>query len=143
MNSGQNHFRQSQQRINTIIVINGNKILFSPEIISAHSRLLCPVPTFPILCFLSCYSCSFSLFSLPPIVCTPPTMTSFFFSKPVHHFFPTFFSPSLNPIHPSKENPSQENVGGSDASSLCSCYCLCCNTTGMFHTEPARNKVPK
>ncbi len=52
MNSGQNHFRQSQQRINIVIVINGNKIVFSPEIIIALSHLLCPVPTVPILLML-------------------------------------------------------------------------------------------
>lgn len=40
MNSRQNHFRHSQQRINTIIMINGNKIVFSPEIIIAHSLFL-------------------------------------------------------------------------------------------------------
>lgn len=78
MNSGQNHFRQPQQRINTVIVINGNKIGFSPEIIIAFAHLLRPVPTSPNLCFF-CYSCSLSLFPLPPIVCTPPSLTPFSF----------------------------------------------------------------
>lgn len=43
---------------------------------------------------------------LPPIVCTPPSLTPFSFLNTCSSFFPL---PCLNPIAPSKENPSQGN----------------------------------
>ena len=119
MDSGQNHFRQSQQRINTIIVINGNVIVFSPEIITAPSCLLCPVPPESSVSSPArpASSHSFPSFLLCALL---PLWPHFLLTKPVHHFF-SFFP--LNPIHPSKENPSQENFRSSDvpaASSLLS-----------------------
>lgn len=136
MNSGQNRFRQSQQRINTIAVINGNKIIFTPENIIALSRLLCPVP------LLS------SSFPLPSVVCTPPSLTSFSF---LCNLFILYF---LSAQFKSNTSFKRESFSGifffssrqrcaSCLSTLCSRYCLCCNSVGMFHTERARNKVPK
>lgn len=89
--SGQNYSRHSQQRIDTLIMMNGNRIIFSPDIVIALSHF--------------CSSCS--CFSDPPSPshCSPAIVSAsafwphFLFFKPVH------FSPSgLNPTHPSRKS---------------------------------------
>lgn len=90
MNTGQNHFRPSQQRINTIIVINGDVMFFSSEIIIALSCLLCPLPLqSPIFSAILAPSHSFPTLLLCAVL---PLWPHFLFSKPVHHFF---FSPLI------------------------------------------------
>lgn len=73
--SGQNYSRHSQQRIDALIMINGNRIIFSPDIVIALSHF--------------CSSCS--CFSNPPSPrCSPAIVSAsafwphFLFSKPVH-----------------------------------------------------------
>lgn len=106
MNTLQNHSRQSQQTINIIIMINGNRSVFRREIIIPLSHL-CPLLPLP-LCLLI-LSSPFSFV----FVCTPPCLTSFSFLLNLFIIYFSFAPPSpscLNPIHPSKrEYLSQGN----------------------------------
>lgn len=74
----------------------------------------------------------FSLLLCAPLLLWPHF--SILSSKPAHHF-----SACLNPIHPSKENPSRVNFPGSyvpAASHLCSPYCIATTPQGCsIHTQ--------
>lgn len=67
-----------------------------------------------------------------------PLRPHFLFCEPVRHFVFPFFYPRLNPIHPSKENPSQENIQGTDMPAASAG-----NTLRKPLTDPALNKVPR
>lgn len=92
MNSEGNYSWHSQRRINTLIRINGNRIIFSPDTVIALSHF----------CSLCCYQQNSPSPSHhpPAIVSASPFLTPFSFSKPAHFFS----SSSLNPTHPSRKS---------------------------------------
>lgn len=86
--SGQNHFRRSQQRINTVILINWNRISFIPVIIIAlfPSSLSNPASPFLLLLFLHSLHSWLTLSSASYCMHPSPLWPHFPFCKPVHHF---------------------------------------------------------
>ncbi len=139
MSSGQNHFRQSQQRINNIIMINGNQIIFTPDII------ICSFSFSPsCFCLHNPHTRSLSFLSLL-LSALLPLWPHFLFSKPVHHFF-SFFSTQFKSNTSFKSESFSENFRGRDApaaSPLCSRYCLSAATPqGCFIQKQPETESP-
>lgn len=104
MNSEENYSWRPQRRINTLIGINANRIIFSPDTVSALSKFFGSfVPTFDI-----------------------PRFTILLLLFPHLLFWPNFLFLNLKFFFKLESNPSfKEIFGDGTFSSLHSCYFIC------------------
>lgn len=121
MNGVHNHFRQIAQRINTIIIIHGNRIVCIPGIIPSH------------LSNPHLFSACLNLIPFSVVVWTPLSLTPFF--SPLFKSNISFKRDSFSGKHPRQGHASCLPLPRSR-------YCLTVTRQGCSH-KPSQKQSPQ